>query len=148
MHFISVIMSGLFGASAPMTSDLNLLLQILIFVLLVVGTKFGRKKTKSSLQIHGRIMTVAVGLNAIAILLVMGPSLLLAFNFALEEPVVIGFPLTLVHHSFGLVAETLGAVLIFRKFGKVRMWMRLTLSLWIVAFALGVLFYLRYFIIG
>lgn len=93
-------------------------------------------------------MTAAVGLNVVSILLVMGPSLLAGLGLALEEQAVIGFPLTLIHHSFGLSAEILGAVLIFRKFGKIRMWMRLNLSLWIAAFALGILFYLRYFIIG
>jgi len=141
-------MSGLFGTGAPITSDLNLLLQILIFVLLAVGSKFGRKKTKISLKRHERVMKTAVGLNTISIFLIMGPSLLANFNLALEEPLVIGFPLTLVHHSFGLAAEILGVVLIFRKFGKVRIWMRLNLLLWIVTFALGVLFYLSYFVIG
>ena len=139
-------MAGLFGTSAPILSDLNLLLQIFIFVLLVVGGGFGRIKTRSSLKRHERIMTVAIVLNAVSILLVMGPSLLLGFDFVLGEPAVIGFPLTAVHHSIGLAAEILGVVLIFRKFGKIRTWMRLTLSLWVLSFALGALFYLTYFI--
>jgi uncharacterized membrane protein YozB (DUF420 family) len=141
-------MAGLFGTSAPVLSDLNLLLQILIFVLLVVGGRFGRKKTKSSLQIHGRIMIVAILLNTLSILLIMGPSFFGGFDFVLEELFVIGFPLTLVHHFFGLVAEILGVILIFRKFGKVRMWMRLTFFSWLLSFVLGVIFYLIYFIIS
>ena len=144
---MSVTMSGLFGRAAPITSDLNLLLQVSILVLLVVGTRFGRRKTERSLQRHGRIMTVAVGLNAVSILFVMGPSLLAGLNLALEEQTAIGFPLTLVHHSIGVVAEILGVVLVFRKFRKIRTWMRLTLSLWIIAFAFGVLFYITYFVI-
>jgi uncharacterized membrane protein YozB (DUF420 family) len=141
-------MSGLFGTSAPIASDLNLLLQILIFVLLVVGNRFARTKTKSSLQKHGRIMTVAVVLNTLSILLLMGPSFFGGLDFVLEESVFTGFPLTLIHHSFGLAAEILGIVFIFRKFGKVRMWMRLTSLFWLLSFVLGVFFYLRYFVIG
>ena len=91
-------------------------------------------------------MPLVVVLNAVSILLVMGPSLLLGFSYALEEFVSMGFPLTLLHHSIGLAAEILGAVLIFKKFGKVRTWMQLTLSLWIVTFALGAFFYIVYFI--
>ena len=139
-------MSGLFGTNAPMISDLNLLSQTLIFVLLAVGSMFGRKKTKISLHRHERIMTVAIALNALSILLVMGPSLVLGFDFALGEPATIGFPLTLVHHTFGLAAEILGGVFIFRKFGKIRMWMRLLLTLWTIGFVLGVFFYVKYFI--
>lgn len=139
-------MSGLLGTRAGLNSDLNLLLQIIILVILFVGFKFGRTKTDSSLRTHGRIMKLVVALNAGAILLVMGPSLVASFGAALSETSVLGFPLTLVHHTIGLVAEILGIVLAFRKFGNVRMWMRIALVLWLIALAYGITFYFVYYV--
>jgi len=139
-------MSGLLGTPAPIASDINLVLQIIIVAILLVGFKYGKTKTASSLKTHGRIMTVVVVLNAASILLVMGPAFVLYFGAVLAEPSVIGFPLTLAHHTSGIIAEILGAVLVFKKFGNVRMWMRLTLILWLVSWVLGVYFYLRYYV--
>lgn len=138
-------MSGLFGTGAGLNSDLNLLLQIIILVVLLVGFKFGRTKTESSLRTHRRIMRVVVALNTGAILLVMGPSLVLRFGAVLSETSALGFPLTLVHHTIGLVAEILGVILAFRKFGNVRMWMRVTLVVWLIALAYGIVLYFVYY---
>jgi len=140
-------MSGLLGTRASIASDLNLLLQIIILIILFVGAKFAKEKTQSSLQKHGRIMTFAVILNAIAIFLVMGPSFVTNFGAVLTESSTIGFPLTLIHALLGSVAEILGAVFIFKKFGKVRMWMRLTMAVWLMALALGMIFYVQYYVI-
>jgi len=91
-------------------------------------------------------MTVLAVLNGLSILLVMGPSLFTSFGAAVEEVSVIGFPLTLLHHSIGLIAEILGVVLVFRKFGKVRTWMRITFMLWLVALLFGIGFYVVYYL--
>jgi uncharacterized membrane protein YozB (DUF420 family) len=147
IRFISVVMPGLFGTNASILADLNLLLQILLLVILFSGFMLGKKKTADSLKAHGRVMTVLLALNALSILLVMGPSFFLKLEAVASEISVIGFPLSLVHHSVGLIAEILGAVLVFRKFGNVRMWMRLTFTLWLVALVLGIGFYVRYYVV-
>jgi len=146
-QFISVAMSGLLGTRASIQSDVDLLLQIVFLVILLVGFRLGRKKTADSLKLHGRLMTVLVTLNGLAILLVMGPSLVQNFGAAIDEASVIGFPLTLVHHSIGLIAEILAIVLVFKKFGKVRTWMRLTFTLWLIALLLGIGFYVNYYVL-
>jgi len=140
-------MSGLFGTGAGLNSDLNLLLQIIILVILLVGLKFGRTKTEVSLRTHRRIMRVVVALNTGAILLVMGPSLVLRFGDVLSETSVLGFPITLVHHTIGLVAEILGVILAFRKFGNVRLWMRITFVVWLIALAYGIVLYFVYYVL-
>lgn len=147
IQFISVVMSGLFGTNASILADMNLLLQILLLVILLLGYMLGKKKTAVSLKAHGRVMTVLVALNALSILLVMGPSLFHNIEAVVGEASSIGFPVTLVHHLVGLIAEILGAVLVFKKFGKVRMWMRLTFTLWFVALVLGIGFYVRYYVV-
>jgi uncharacterized membrane protein YozB (DUF420 family) len=142
-----VTMSGLLGTRASVSSDLNLILQILLLALLLIGFVLGKRKTGSSLKLHGRLMAVLVALNALAILLIMGPSLFINFGAAVGEVFVIGFPLTLLHHSVGLIAEVLGAVLVFRKSGNVRRWMRTTFVLWFVALLLGIGFYIVYYLV-
>lgn len=147
MKLISIVMSGLFGTSASVLSDLNLLLQVALLVILLAGFRFGKKKTGSSLKMHGRLMTVLVALNGLSILLVMGPSFFLNLSAVVEEISVLGFPLTFVHHLVGLTGEILGAVLVFKKFGKVRTWMRMTFVLWLIALLSGIGFYVRYYLV-
>ena len=147
IRFISIVMSGLFGTNASILADFNLLLQILLLIILLFGYLLGKKKTADSLKAHGRIMTVLVALNALSILLVMGPSFFLNLEAVAGEASAMGFPLTLVHHSVGLIAEILGAVLVFKKFGTVRMWMRLTFALWLISLVLGIGFYVRYSVV-
>jgi len=139
-------MSGLFGTRASLLSDASLLLQIILLVILFVGFRLGKKKTASSLDMHGWLMKLLVALNTLSILFVMGPSFFLNFSAVVEEIFFIGFPLTLIHHAIGLVAEILGIILVFRKFGKVRSWMRITFTLWLVSLLLGLGFYVRYYV--
>lgn len=113
-------MSGLFGSRASVSADLNLVFQILLLVVLLVGFRLGKNKTGGSLKTHGRLMIFLVVLNMLSILFLMGPSLFASLGAVAEEIFVIGFPLVLLHHSFGLIAEILGVVLVVRKFGKVR----------------------------
>lgn len=140
-------MSGLLGTRAAVASDLNLLLQIIVLVILLVGVRYGRKKTGGSLKTHGRLMNIVVVLNAVGVLLVMLPSFVNNLGAVIAEPSTIGFPLTSVHVLFGSVAEVLGIILAFRKFGNVRVWMRLTTVFWLIALALGITFYVRYYVI-
>jgi len=137
-------MSGIFGTKAPLPSDLNLLLQLGILVILLVGVKFGKEKTAKSLKMHGRIMTIAVVLNAVGILFVMIPSFIAYFSAPLKELSLVGVLSTSIHASFGGLAEALGiAFVLEKKPKKVRMWMRLTTLFWIITFVLGVSLYLQ-----
>jgi uncharacterized membrane protein YozB (DUF420 family) len=139
-------MSSAFGTKASVSADLNLLLHVFLLVVLLVGLRLGKNKTGGSLKMHGRLMTVLVVLNGLSILLVMGPSLFTNLGAAAGEIFVISFPLTLFHHSIGLVAEILGATLIFKKFGKVRFWMRVTFFLWLGSLLFGIGFYVVYYV--
>ncbi len=145
--FILDIMSGILGTKASLASDLNLLLQLIVLVILIVGVKFGKEKTEKSLKTHGNVMTVMVVLNAIGILLVMLPSFATNLSAVLNEPSTIGFPLTYIHAFLGILAEGLGVVFVFKKFGNVRMWMRLTAAFWLITIIFGISFYIRYYVL-
>lgn len=91
-------------------------------------------------------MKFVVVLNGGAILLVMGPSFVVNFDAVLGEVSSLSFPLTMVHHGIGLVAEILGVILAFRKFGNVRAWMRFTFAIWLIALFMGIGFYFVYYL--
>ncbi len=137
-------MSGLFGTKAGVTSDLNLLLQIIVIIILFVGVKYGKEKTQDSLKTHRRITAIAVVLNAVSFLFVMGPSVVSYFSAPRGELSTFGIVSTSFHAVFGGMAEVLGIAFVFNKKPKnVRLWMRLTRWLWVIAFVLGVSLYLQ-----
>jgi len=137
-------MSGLFGTKAGIPSDLDLLLQIAVIVIVFVGVKYGKEKTGGSIKTHRRVMAIAVVLNAVGFLLVMGPSIVGYFSTPLSQLSLVGIVSTSLHAVFGGVAEILGIAFVFNKKPKnVRLWMRLSRWLWVTAFVLGVLLYLQ-----
>jgi len=137
-------MSGLLGTKAGIPSDLNLLLQIAVIIIVFVGVKYGKEKTQGSLKTHRRVMAVAVVLNAVGFLFVMGPSIVGYFSTPLGKLSTFGIVSTSLHAVFGGVAEILGIAFVFNKKPKnVRLWMRFSRWLWVIAFVLGVSLYLQ-----
>jgi uncharacterized membrane protein YozB (DUF420 family) len=137
-------MSGFFGTEAGIPSDLNLLLQIIVIITILVGVKYGKEKTQNSLKKHRRITAVAVMLNAVGLLLVMGPSIVGYFSTPLGELSPFGIVTTSFHAVLGGIAEVLGIAFVLNMKPKnVRLWMRLTRLLWVIAFVLGVSLYLQ-----
>ena len=61
-------MTGILGTNAHLGADINLILQILMFLLLIIGLVY---KKKRKLRIHGSIMAIAVILHVITFLTVM-----------------------------------------------------------------------------
>lgn len=137
-------MPGIFGTEASLSSDLNLLLQLVILIIFLAGVKFGKEKTGTSLKSHGDLMTLAVGLNAVGIVFVMAPSFIGYFSSPLSELPTMGILSTSLHGFLGAVAEVLGIAFALNKKPKnIRTWMRLTALLLIVTFILGILLYLQ-----
>lgn len=137
-------MPGILGTKAPLTSDINLLLQAIIFVILIVGSEFVKEKPGAGRKKHKNLMTVAVALNIIPIILVMVPSFLSYFSGPLQALPIMGIVSTSVHAFFGAVSETLGIAFVLEKKPKnMRLWMRLTRWFWIITEILGVFLYLQ-----
>ncbi len=133
---------GFLGTRAIWLSDQNVLLQIAILAILIIGINFAKK----NLVVHGRIQTLAVILNAILILFIMIPSLIGGFGFFLAELYSVGTLIVLGHATLGSITEVLGAILIFRKFGNVKRWMRIESSLWFISIFLGFSIYIYYYV--
>jgi uncharacterized membrane protein HdeD (DUF308 family) len=52
---------------------------------------------------------------------------------------------SIVHGILGIVAGVIAIVLVFKKFGTVKNWMKVIFSLWIITFLLGILVFSFYF---
>ena len=129
---------------APLASDLNLLLQLPVLVLLAFGYKSGKTKDTKSLGRHGRIMTLATGLSALGFLPVMAPSFINYFSAPGVELFTGATITTSLHALVGASAGVLGIAFAFNKKPKnLAFWMRLTLLLWVVTIMLGVVLYLQ-----
>ena len=128
-------------------SQINLVLQIFILILLSLGMR--EIRIKRSFLGHGRILTIAAILNFVSFLVVMGPSFLGFQSFVFEQISDTFSITTLVHSVFGSIAVvfSLGLVLNWRLqtsakncIGKKNI-MRLAMALWIIALLSGILFY-------
>jgi hypothetical protein len=143
---------GFLGTSASAVADINLIVQLAIVLLLAAGWVYGRDKKK--IRFHGQIMIVAVVVNGAMIFLVMVPSLILNFGAITSNPLGPG-PLVSVAHSIaGTVAWLYAAYLawVWRlkpatiECFKRKNWMKPVLYAWLAAAALGVGFYVYYYI--
>lgn len=140
-------MAGILG-NAPLTSDISLLLEIAVIIALFVGRfRFARNKRFTA---HGFTLTFAVILHAVAVLLVMIPSLVSTVDFLISDlsnPVVI---ITWIHAPLGLVVLILGIYLVLgwrfqspnASCYKRAKLMRPLWVLWILSMILGVLIYI------
>ena len=126
--------------------DLNLILQIIIFALFLVGVYYVKGKEKS-LKKHRLFMGVAILLNAILIFSIMGRSLFTYSSLLVERFYEFGPFITWVHAIVGGLAEILGVTFLFKHPRNTRSWMRTTTTLWTLALLLGIAFYMYYYVL-
>lgn len=145
-------MPGIFGTRASTLVDINLLLQITILLLLLVGYRLAKTK---KLVTHSRLMAVALILHSVAILFIMIPSLIIGFG-GLANIYSPGVAITLTHITLGTITEATGIFLVamWRLASKPKMAacikrkkvMKPLLILWIFALIFGISFYIYYYV--
>jgi hypothetical protein len=144
-------MTGFLGTKAPATSDVALLLEIAIILILFVS-RFRFARGKRFVR-HGYAMTSALVLHFITILLVMVPSFVDVFVPSFGD-----FPawiviIVLIHIPAGIIAWVVGLFLVvtwrFRPeqemaCSKWRRFMKPLFWLWVFALILGIALYASY----
>jgi len=128
-------------------AQINLVLQVAIFIILSASIR--ELKKKRNFPLHGSMMAIAVVLNFISFLLVMGPSLIGLQEFVLSKPLNILSIVTLLHASFGALAEVFGVwtVISWRLHSPVKYCMskkklmRAIIVLWLISLFSGFVFY-------
>ena len=142
-------MSDLLSTSAPVSSDISMILQLAAMGLILTGFVFAKRR---SFMPHGIVMFIATLLNTGAILMVMIPVAL-----GLGDSSIIGFNMLFRTHALiGLIVEAAAIYILaewrFQKPGPTcfqrKKWM-LTLTLvWIGELILGMLLYMRLYPLG
>jgi uncharacterized membrane protein YozB (DUF420 family) len=135
---------GFLGNDAPYAADLNLVAQLAVLCMLLAGLYFVRT---SKLRTHGRLMKSAVIAQFGALILWMGPSLVLSIGMLRSfgpGPIT-----TALHVLAGGFALALAISAIYhKKIGSLQLkWtMRSTFIVWTSAAVLGIGFYAYYYL--
>ena len=102
-------MTGIFGTGALLQTDINLILQIVMFLVIVISLVY---KNKNKFKIHGGLMGIAVILHVLSLLVVMGPSFYDGYDYFMTATSELGVQTTWIHAIPGAIAMILGIVLV------------------------------------
>jgi uncharacterized membrane protein YozB (DUF420 family) len=141
--------AGFLGTQATLLTDINLVVQILFYIVLCLGIVAQRKQ---KYHLHDKLQTPVVVLNLLFILLVMIPSA----RFVVREiPARLSetyFLIPTVHMVLGTLAEGLaiycmlaGFKILPRKIGTLRYFMWATFTLWTAAVIFGIGIYIIWY---
>jgi uncharacterized membrane protein YozB (DUF420 family) len=124
-------------------STVNMILQIVILAVLLIGVQLVKDRSAKGTKRHWTLSAIAVVLIAVSLALVMVPSILAYFSGppgSLDPFTTVS---TLGHAFFGSLAFMIGVAFVLNKKPKnVRLWMKIQATFWFVAFLLGLLLYL------
>jgi uncharacterized membrane protein YozB (DUF420 family) len=142
---------GLFNPYAVFLSDVNLLFQLVIFVVLIGSVFLKRRRSYSK---HGATMGIAVTLHTFSVFFIMVPSL--AASMGLLENLLAPVALVILLHAvLGSLVELLGVYLVLAwvlRRGRLEVCfknkrvMKPTLALWLMELALGVYVYILLYV--
>jgi uncharacterized membrane protein YozB (DUF420 family) len=145
-------LSGIFGTSAVLITDLNLIVQIIAFILVLIALVY---KAKGKFKIHGSIMGVAVILHFVTFIVAMGPSFVTSIDFFMTETSQLGVQTLWVHALTGVLSLVLGFFLVFAwitNASKIELCFRrkrimdATMILWALSLVFGIATYLIFYI--
>lgn len=147
---LNVLSIGL-GHPRFLHTDLNLLMQIAILVIILVSLYYKKNK---NLKFHGITMGVAVILHALTFALVMGPPIFQYFTFFSTRTDLFAVQTTWVHAIPGAIALVLGIFLVFKwaispsnttACYKRKRIMDITIVLWLISLIFGIATYLLFY---
>jgi len=145
-------LTGIFGTGAVIQTDVNLILQIVMFLIIIIGLVY---KNKNKFKIHGGLMGIAVILHVLSLLLVMGPSLYENYDFFTTGTSELGVQTTWIHAVPGAIAMILGIVLVgawalrssnIAACSRMKRLMDITVLLWLVSLIFGIATYIVFYV--
>jgi len=145
-------LSGIFGTNSVVITDVNLLIQIISFIILLIGLIY---KTKGNFKLHGSFMGLAVFLHLISFLMAMAPSFTGALDFFTTDTSLTGVQTMWIHAIAGAAALVLGIVLVLawilqtsnvKACIKRKRLMDITALLWTISLIFGIATYLAFYL--
>ena len=135
-----------------MLSDVNLILQIFVLMILFVSVYYVKQKRNYAL--HGSLMGLALILNIIAMLSIMMPKFLQSLGYFQSTITKVSTDIAILHGFFGGLAEIMGIIMIIKLrpcgsiMGKrIRYLMSSTLFIWLIALILGISVYILFYVL-
>jgi uncharacterized membrane protein YozB (DUF420 family) len=147
-----VRLTGIFGTGADLQVDVNLILQIVMFLIIVISLIY---KNKNKFKIHGVLIGIAVILHILSFLTVMGP---IFFGYFREFVQYISYPeiqTTWIHAILGAIAMILGIILVglwalhpsnIAACSRRKRLMDITVLLWCISLIFGIATYILLYI--
>lgn len=144
-------MAGIFGTSAVLITDINLLIQIISFLVLLISIVY---KVKGKIKFHGYLMGFAVILHFITFIVAMGPSFSDGLDFFTTATDLIGVQAMWIHALTGGIALILGIFLVLvwiinlsnvAGCVKRKRIMDITVVLWALSLIFGIVTYLSFY---
>ena len=145
-------MTGLLGTGALLITDLNLLIQIVSFALLLGALVY---KARGKFKIHASIMGIALVLHFITFLVAMGPSFVEGIAFLTTETTQVGVQTLWVHAVSGALSLALGFFLVVAWISKKsdvkpcfkrKRIMDATALLWATSLVFGIATYIAFYV--
>ena len=145
-------MTGIFGTGALLQTDINLILQIVMFLIIIIGLVY---KNKMKFKIHGGLMGIAVILHVLSLLVVMGPSFSEGYEHFTTATSDLGVQTTWIHAIPGAIAMIMGTFLVvawalrpsnIAACSRRKRLMDITTLLWLISLTFGIATYLVFYV--
>lgn len=144
--------SGIFGTHAALITDLNFIMQIISFLLLLAGFRY---KLKKKFKIHGFFMSYALFFHLIFFVIAMWPSFSAGFNFYINSTSMLGVQAMWIHAIPGLIVLVLGLYIVMAWFLRIsniaacfkrKRLMDIVITLWLISIIFGIVTYLDFYL--
>ena len=145
-------MTGIFGTGALIQTDINLILQVVMLIIIVVGLVY---KKRRKFKIHGGLMGIAVILHLISLFAVMLPSFNDGYDYFITATSELGVQTIWIHAVPGTIALILGIVLVtawalrpsnIASCSKLKRIMDITTLLWLISLMFGIATYVVFYV--
>ncbi len=144
-------MSGIFSSNTVFITDFNLVIQIVTFLLILVGFRY---KIRKKFQNHGYIMGMAVFLHLVFFIIAMWPSFSGGFEFFTTSIFLIGVQAMWIHAVAGIISLIIGLFIVLAwllhvsniaRCFKRKMLMDIALIFWLISLIFGIVTYLGFY---
>jgi len=145
-------LTGIFGTGAHIQTDINLILQLVMLIIIVVGLVY---KSKRKIKIHGGLMGIAVILHLISLFAVMLPSFNKNYEYFRTATSELGVQTIWIHAVPGAIALILGIVLVaawalrpsnIASCSRRKRIMDITTLLWLISLVFGIASYMVFYL--
>jgi hypothetical protein len=140
-----MMMQAIFGIPIPY---LVLVLEIIVLVTLIIGWRYGA--SRMNFDLHHKAVYLVVLIHILTVGFWMIPQAIDRLSVMLSNPITFWYQI--VHDIVGILAIGLGAILVIlflvkrgmplKLLKRTRVFMFLTIGVWIIAFILGVYWFL------